>query len=176
LPNAPTHDLITLVTAAGADAAYFHLAPHPAAPIAALFTATYLFAGYACAGDLDLNSREYRRWGLLRFLWWPYRSLVPHRSWISHGLILGGVIRVAYLAAVTTAAFWLGLWAYSRLGPHVDATLAAQSGWSVIAAWTRVHPGLAGAALAGFVLAGTAHSLADILYSRLKRASRRARR
>ena len=83
LPNAPTHDVITLVTAAAADIAYFRVAPHPDSTVATLFTVTYLFAGYACAGDLDLNSREYRRWGPLRFLWWPYRNLVPHRSWVS---------------------------------------------------------------------------------------------
>src|SRR6478736_4542956 len=90
LPNASTHDVITLVSVAAMDAAYFRFAPHPDPTAAAVFTLTYLFAGYACAGDLDLDSREYRRWGLLRFLWWPYRTLVPHRSWISHGLVLGG--------------------------------------------------------------------------------------
>jgi len=92
--------------------AYFTLTPNPELSLAVLFTATYLFAGYACAGDLDLDSTEYRRWGPLRFLWWPYKVIVPHRSWISHGLIMGGIIRVLYLALVTTGLLWIGLWLY----------------------------------------------------------------
>src|SRR5579859_6034016 len=116
MPGARTHDLITVVTAVGADAVYITQA-RPASPaVAGLFTLSYLFAGYACAGDLDLNSKEYRRWGPLRFLWWPYRVLVPHRSWISHGLLMGGVIRAAYLALVTTLLLWGGVWAIGRLG------------------------------------------------------------
>jgi uncharacterized metal-binding protein len=172
MPNAPAHDLITVVTAIGADVAYVHYSPHPDPMLATLFTAAYLFAGYACAGDLDLNSREYRRWGLLRFLWWPYRNLVPHRSWISHGLIFGGVIRVLYLAVATTLAFWLGLWGYGRLGPHVDASSATESGWNTLLTWVNMHPYLTASALTGFILAGTTHSLADFIYSGLKRRVR----
>ncbi len=172
MPNANTHDAITLVSAAAANVVYFRASPHPDPSAAALFTVAYIFAGYACAGDLDLDSREYRRWGPLRFLWWPYRNLVPHRSWISHGILLGGVIRALYLATVVTALFWVCLWAYSRLGPHVDPTLAAASGWQTIFAWAQMHPILAGAALTGFILAGAAHSIADIVYSRLKRRLR----
>ena len=172
MPNAPTHDAITLVTAIGADIAYFRLSPHPDPMLAALFTGAYLFAGYACAGDLDLNSREYNRWGLLRFLWWPYRTLVPHRSWISHGLILGGAIRAGYLAVISTLVFWFGLWIYSRLGVHVDPTLAAVSGWQTLAVWLRLHPFPAAAMLSGFILAGTAHSLSDFIYSGMKRRLR----
>lgn len=172
MPNAPAHDAITLISAAALDVAYFRLSPHPDAAVAALFTVTYLFAGYACAGDLDLDSREYRRWGPLRFLWWPYRNLVPHRSWVSHGILFGGAFRAVYLASVSTLVFWAGLWGYSRLGPHVDPTLAAASGWRAIVAWSQLHPALAGSALAGFILAGASHSIADIVYSRLKRRLR----
>ena len=175
MPNAPTHDAITLITAAAADVAYFRLAPHPDPMAATLFTITYLFAGYACAGDLDLNSREYLRWGPFRFIWWPYRNLVPHRSWISHGILLGGVIRAAYLGTASTLLFWVCLWSYSRLGPHVDPTLAAENGWRTILTWAHIHPFMAGAALGGFILAGSAHSIADIVYSRLKRRRRRVR-
>ena len=172
MPNSQTHDIITLVSAAGADIAYLYLSPHPSAQSAGMFTLTYLFAGYACAGDLDLDSREYRRWGLLRFIWWPYRAMVPHRSWVSHGLLLGGAIRVLYLGAASTLLFWLTLWLYSRLGPHVNATMATQEGWKLLATWARLYPHLSIAAVCGFILAGTSHSLADIVYSRIKRSRR----
>src|SRR5205809_1119508 len=150
MPNARTHDLITLVTAAGADAAYLTSTPHPDTTLAALFTASYLFAGYACAGDLDLNSKEYRRWGVLRILWWPYRVLVPHRSWVSHGLVMGGVIRVCYLAAVSTLLFWLGLWLFSRLGPHVDPNTVTRAEWQSVFTFAHAHPQWSGALLGGF--------------------------
>ena len=176
MPNSPTHDLITFVTAAGADVAYYRLSPHPDLTLATLFTAAYIFAGYACAGDLDLNSTEYHRWGPLRFLWLPYQKLVPHRSWVSHGLILGGVIRVAYLAIVTTCVFWVSLWAYSRLGPHVSASEFTSNGWTTLNHWIHMHPSQTCAVLSGFILAGSAHSLSDFVYSTMKRRLRAFRR
>jgi len=169
MPGARTHDLITLVTAAGADVAYLCQVPHPDTTLVTLFTASYLFAGYACAGDLDLDSKEYRRWGPLRFLWWPYRALVPHRSWISHGLIMGGVIRVAYLATIVTLLFWLGLWGASRLGPHVDPNVTTRAEWTSLLSFVHAHPQGTIAALSGFILAGTAHSIADAISTWLKR-------
>ena len=169
MPNAPTHDFITLASAAGANGAYFHYAAHPDPALAALFTAAYLFAGYACAGDLDLDSREYRRWGVLRGLWWPYRTCVPHRSWVSHGLIAGGVIRAAYLAVICTLVFWGGIWLYGRLGPHVDPGAMTRAGWISLVDAARARPQQTAALLSGFILAGTMHSLADFLYSGIKR-------
>lgn len=169
MPGARTHDMITLVTAGAADAAYMIKAPHPDVTLAALFTAAYLFAGYACAGDLDLDSKEYRRWGPLRFLWWPYRLLVPHRSWISHGMILGGVIRVCYLACACTLLAWAALWLVSYFGPHVDANGLTRAGWSSLYLTAQAHPQQTVALLAGFILAGTAHSLADVISTGIKR-------
>ena len=169
MPGAKAHDMITLITAAAANGAYFTFAPHPNTNLAALFTISYLFAGYACAGDLDLDSREYRRWGLLRFIWKPYQALVPHRSWVSHGLILGGVIRAAYLAFVGTLLGMLIVWLVSRLGPHLDATQLAQQQWQSLFTLAQAHPQETLALSSGFVLAGTTHSLADIIWSGLKR-------
>ena len=169
MPGARAHDVITIVTAGAANAAYFAFAPHPEPMLAVLFTVTYLFAGFACAGDLDLDSKEYRRWGPLRFIWWPYRVIVPHRSWISHGLILGGVIRVAYLALMFTLLFWGGLWLYSRLGPHVDASELTRQQWASLLLFGQAHPQWTAASLGGFILAGTAHSVADVISTSLKR-------
>jgi len=169
MPNAPTHDAITLITAVGADIAYYQIAPHPDLTLAALFTASYVFAGYACAGDLDLDSKEYRRWGPFRVIWWPYRQCVPHRSWLSHGLVMGGIIRVAYLATACTVMFWLSLWLISRLGPHIDASRATEAGWLSIVAFARQHPDWTSALLGGFILAGSAHSIADGISTWFKR-------
>lgn len=169
MPDGKTHDFITILTVTVGDAVYLLRAPHPDPALAGLFTLSYLFAGFACAGDLDLMSREYRRWGPLRILWWPYRMLIPHRSWVSHGLILGGLIRAVYLAAVTTLALWVLVWGISRLGPHLNPDAVTQAEWRSLYTLAYAHPQAAGALFAGFILAGTTHSLADLVWSGIKR-------
>lgn len=169
MPGVHTHDFLTLLTVTVADIAYFYWAPHPDIGLAAIFTVSYVFAGYACAGDLDLNSREYHRWGPLRFVWWPYQKLVPHRSWVSHGLVMGGIIRVLYLAFMSTFLFWSGLWLYSRFGPHVDPTAATRAEWQSVLGVAKAHTPLTIALLAGFILAGTTHSVADLVSTWFKR-------
>lgn len=52
---------------------------------------------YFLSPDLDLHSRIYRRWGLLRWIWIPYQKVVPHRSWISHSGPISATLRIAYL-------------------------------------------------------------------------------
>jgi len=38
---------------------------------------------------------------VLRVLWLPYQKLIPcHRHWLSHGVIVGSVVRLLYLAAL----------------------------------------------------------------------------
>lgn len=170
MPNSRTHDVITLLTAAGANAAYFKLAPHPQPHIAVLFTATYLFAGYACAGDLDLVSTEFRRWGPLRFIWLPYQKMVPHRSWISHGMVLGGVVRICYLLGACALLMWGGLKAYSYFyNPSLDATTITTEKWHSLVFWARERPLETSALLGGFILAGTTHSLSDFTWTWFKR-------
>jgi uncharacterized metal-binding protein len=173
MPGVRTHDFLTLLTVATADVAYFRLEAHPDWRLAGIFTAAYVFAGYACAGDLDLCSREYRRWGPLRILWWPYQKAVPHRSRLSHGLVLGGVVRIIYLAAVSTLLGWGAVWVYGQLGHRVDPDAATGAEWRSLFGLARAHPAWTLALLAGFVLAGTTHSVADIVWSGAKRARHR---
>ncbi len=170
MPNAPTHDLITLVTAAAADAAYFRFAPSPQPSLALLFTVSYVFAGYACAGDLDLKSTEYHRWGPLKFLWLPYQWLVPHRSWVSHGLLLGGILRALYLGVVAALLTFSGYWLYRQFSPQaLDPFSATRSQMMGFFGFAKDHPRESLALFSGFVLAGTTHSIADVISTWLKR-------
>lgn len=52
---------------------------------------------YFLSPDLDLHSRIYRRWGVLRWIWIPYQKLIPHRSWLSHSGPISATIRLGYL-------------------------------------------------------------------------------
>jgi uncharacterized metal-binding protein len=70
------------------------------ADVAIIATASYYLAGMYLSPDLDLVSRPYKRWGLLRFIWLPYQRLIPrHRHWLSHGPAIGSLVRLLYLAA-----------------------------------------------------------------------------
>ncbi|CAK6688191.1 MULTISPECIES: metal-binding protein [unclassified Synechococcus] len=59
----------------------------------------FLVGGLWLSPDLDTRSNATRRWGLLRWLWWPYRRGLSHRSLISHSPLIGTGGRLLYLAA-----------------------------------------------------------------------------
>ena len=64
---------------------------------------SYLSGGLYLSPDLDLRqSYPTKRWGLLRWIWVPYRKLIcggKHRCKLSHSPLIGTIVRVAYLAA-----------------------------------------------------------------------------
>ena len=69
-----------------------------------------MVGGLWLSPDLDVRSTALRRWGVLRGIWWPYRRLLPHRSLLSHGPVIGMALRLAWLSA------WLLLiWTLSSL-------------------------------------------------------------
>jgi uncharacterized metal-binding protein len=61
--------------------------------------ASHFLGGYWLSPDLDIKSRPFLRWSVLRFIWIPYQRLIPHRSPLSHAPVLGSLLRLAYLAA-----------------------------------------------------------------------------
>ncbi len=69
-----------------------------------LLTFSCLFCQLMFGPDLDTNSKQYKRWGLLRLIWLPYRKILGHRSRYTHGLLWGPIIRCIYL---TIASFTL---------------------------------------------------------------------
>ena len=56
--------------------------------------AAFVVGGLWLSPDLDTRSNALRRWGPLAFLWWPYRRLIPHRSFWSHGPLIGTATRL----------------------------------------------------------------------------------
>ncbi len=133
----------------------------------------FLFSGLMFGPDLDIYSKQYQRWGPLRFIWIPYRKALSHRSWLSHGPIVGTVLRVLYL----------GVWA--GLGLSLYRILATQWGggfWDIsqlIAAieanWHQYsHTYLT--LLVGFELGAMSHSLSDHIGSGAKAFLKRFRR
>src|SRR6476661_7352967 len=108
MPSAKTHDAITFMLALpAASAAYAAMHHVPAALIVGI---AFVFGGLMFGPDLDTISRQYSRWGVLRFLWFPYRHFFKHRSRFSHGLILGALIRVIYFMGVLTAGVFVAIY------------------------------------------------------------------
>ena len=73
----------------------------------------FMFGTKYVSPDLDLDSIPYRRWGILRVLFWPFLKIVPHRDTWSHHIILGPIGVVAYFIFVMVVLgtvlnkFWL---------------------------------------------------------------------
>ncbi|HWW75088.1 MAG TPA: metal-binding protein, partial [Pyrinomonadaceae bacterium] len=109
MPSGKTHDMVTLVLAAPTFAAAWGLTGSLALSVAA--TVAMLFGGLMFGPDLDIQSRQYTRWGVFRFLWLPYKVAFRHRSRWSHGIVFGTLIRVVYFAAVLTLVAWACVYA-----------------------------------------------------------------
>lgn len=85
----------------------------------------YLFSGLMFGPDLDLYSRQYQRWGYLRWIWRPYQKALRHRSIFSHGLLIGTTLRVLYLG------IWLAFLGIFGLG-------VAHLIWGVELTWQQL--------------------------------------
>ena len=86
--------------------------------------AAFLLGGLWLSPDLDIRSNPTRRWGPLRWLWWPYRRLLVHRSLLSHGPLIGSAGRLLYLAGLILAGGAL----LAPLGGPSPAQLLAAAG------------------------------------------------
>src|SRR3954467_10886384 len=109
MPSGKTHDLVTLALAAPTFAAAWGLTG--SLTLSAAATVAMIFGGLMFGPDLDIQSRQYTRWGVFRFLWFPYKAAFRHRSRWSHGIVFGTLIRVLYftgiLALIVSAGIYL---------------------------------------------------------------------
>lgn len=172
MPSGKTHDRITWLTAL--PVAWIGWVSSRELSLTALLTLSFLFAGLMFSGDLDTKSVQYKRWGWFRWIWIPYRKLVPHRSPFSHGPVLGVLTRLLYLSAWVTLLFA----ALTRVALALEQSQLAEQGFG-LAKQTAVffqNPVYVGVGLVGLWLGGFSHTLADETVSTLKRLRRRSRR
>ncbi|PEZ01512.1 peptidase [Bacillus sp. AFS018417] len=64
------------------------------------FTIGFIVGTYFLTPDLDIHSSAYRKWGLFRIFWYPYQVVMPHRSPLTHTIIIGDLIRLLYMLLV----------------------------------------------------------------------------
>lgn len=173
MPSGPTHDLITVVSGAIIAPVALNLKlPDMNVANDLVLLGSYLVSGLLFSPDLDLKSSPYKRWRGMRWVWIPYQKAVPHRSWVSHSLIFGPLIRVVYFAAVL-CLLALGAWALLNLITPVDPTGILKAWAGAVWQWAQGHPAVGAYAAAGFILGGAAHTLADVVWSGIKRRVRR---
>ncbi len=156
-----THDAITLWTVPLITGGVWLLA---GAECALVTGGSYLFSGLMFSGDLDLHSNQYKRWGVLRWIWLPYRRCFKHRSWWTHGPIVGTLVRLIYVALwgiLGSGIIGLGVYYLDLTLPTINANFLNP----VYLIW----------ALVGLELGSLSHSLSDVTSSGWKRIMRRFR-
>jgi uncharacterized metal-binding protein len=179
MPSGRTHDSITLWCLPPIAFVGWQLTRD--GTLVLILCGCFLFSGLMFGPDLDIYSQQYKRWLWLRWVWLPYRRSMSHRSVLSHGMIIGTVLRVAYvvtlvLSVMATAYFlWtvgqqlVGLtpaW-YLLFVPWLDGLLLG------IADSLRSYFGLWIAGFIGLELGSVSHSLSDHIGSSIKRYKRK---
>ncbi|MGB3297998.1 MAG: metal-binding protein [Phormidesmis sp.] len=127
---------------------------------------SYLVGGFMLGPDLDIHSIQYKRWGLLRWIWLPYQKALKHRSRFSHGPIIGTALRVVYLAV------WIALFTFLAV-EVLNSVWDAQLTWPSLSATFRYllkHYLMEWLAiLIGLEIGAISHSASDVVGSYLVR-------
>jgi len=174
MPSGKAHDTITLTAAAASGPLWWHFAPEPKDWTAGVvYLGALLFSGLALSPVLDLDSSVYRRWGVFRWLWWPYQRLVRHRSWISHSFLFGPLLRTLYFLAFVFLLFRLSSWVVDYFLVPVDRNgLSRQWAHALLHLW-HTHPLHCQMLLLGLLLGAALHVSADMAVTAFKRSRRR---
>ena len=170
MPSGKIHDRLTVVTAVLSAPVWVLASPSLDAASYAAGLAGYLISGFYLSGDLDTKSAPLKRWGPLKFIWWPYQKLVPHRSWISHGIGVGPILRTVYFAAVIWVLARSLLYLVDQWLIPLDRDAVIAHGAIALATFVWRHPAWSEWALGGLVLGGVTHTIADAVTSAIKKA------
>ena len=94
MPSGVVHDRITIWILPWVVGITYCLTR--SAELTLILAGGYLFSGMMFGPDLDIRSIQYKRWGIIRGIWLPYRRFLRHRSAWSHGFLLGTFVRLIY--------------------------------------------------------------------------------
>ncbi len=169
MPSGHAHDAITILLAAPAAVGTYVLTRD--LPTAAIVAVAFIFAGVMFGPDLDTKSKQYSRWGPLRLLWLPYRTVFKHRSRWSHGLIFGTLFRVVYFFGVATVITFLAFAAYSYASAGDLPNIATFTrGWESLgnAAGAESMLQILLATLIGMWAGAASHTLTDVAITYIK--------
>lgn len=95
MPTYKTHDRAALIAA---PIIVLGVSQLTTLPNALALGAGFLVANYYLSPDLDIDSIMNKRWGILRFIWYPYKKIFHHRSFWTHSGPISATVRFIYLA------------------------------------------------------------------------------
>ncbi len=165
MPNTPTHDFLTVASSVVMTPALFSMmrvsevAQPSAVIVASVVCVAHNVSGLLFSPDLDLDSRIHQRWGILLFIWKPYKWVIPHRHFWSHGLVLPPILRLVYFFMMMLGLLFVieSMVRYTGLPlPTWHATIAKQC-----MDWFVAHPIITLSMVVGFITGGAVHSIAD---------------
>jgi uncharacterized metal-binding protein len=96
MPSGKTHDRITLWLLPLLIS--LSLLITRSSRVTLISSTCFIFSGLMFGPDLDIYSVQFKRWGKLSLIWLPYQKVLRHRSKLSHGFLLGTIIRLIYLS------------------------------------------------------------------------------
>lgn len=172
MPSGRTHDRITLWLLPWIFGLSWLLSR--SSTITLLMLSGFLFSGLMFGPDLDIYSVQYQRWGFLRWLWRPYQSFIPHRSWLSHGFLIGTLIRVIYLSlslfliAIPVIIF---IQLFGRININWQELIVL--GWQLL---TQKYLQETLSLIIGLELGAMSHSFSDWLGTTYKRRQRKSKK
>ena len=172
MPSGITHDRITLWILPWIAGATYALTRH--GELTLIVSGSFLFSGLMFGPDLDIYSLQFKRWGMFRSIWLPYRKMFRHRSFFSHGIIIGTCIRVLYLFSILALVaifiiaiaqlFWGFEWNWQQFTIERFKILTTKYLIETIAVFL------------GLELGAMSHSLSDLMSSRHKYRQKQKRR
>lgn len=130
MPSGSTHDRVTLWTLPIVAGVTF--GQTRSSQITLFVSTGYLLGGLILGPDLDIYSRHFQRWGFFKYLWLPYQQSLAHRSFLSHGPIIGTIVRVIYLTTwiaiigilvISIGQMWGAKWDLSLFLDHIGRSL-----------------------------------------------------
>jgi len=137
MPNHKTHEVAGIITTPLVFAGSIYYTGNM--DTALVLSAAYVFSTYYLSPDLDIDSAPYHRWHFLMPLWYPYKTIIKHRSWLSHSGPISATIRFGYMALLALLVAWVF---------NYPLTFTP---WYVIL-------------LVGMILADTLHTLLDVVW------------
>lgn len=168
MPSGKTHDAITLFLALpvfGGAWLFTNLIS------SILITITFLLGGLMFGPDLDTYSKQYTRWGIFRFSWYPYRVFFKHRSRWSHGILFGTLFRVIYFMGLLTLISFICLFLVMVCaGRKVPEMFEFVRNWRQIGLYLQTNLGRDSLYFTffGLWLGAASHTIADIAVTFIK--------